>query len=197
MRDLVLATHNPDKIREIKDLLHGLPLRLHHADELRLPSPEETGLTLQENAILKAVHAARISGMPSVADDTGLMVDALGGMPGVFSARFAGPDATYADNRRKLLEHLSGIQHRNARFLTCVALVYPDGTTRVFWGKVEGWITQKERGTSGFGYDPVFLYPPMGVTFGELPLWVKNRISHRFRAFSLLRHHLEAHGLFT
>lgn len=186
IRELVVATHNPDKLKEIQDILHPLPFKMISSGALGLSPPVEDGLTLQENAYIKARITSEQTGLPAIADDTGLMVDALGGMPGVFSSRFAGPNATYAENRKKLLDLLSGTPQRNARFITCIALWIPGQPPRLFTGKVEGWITREERGSGGFGYDPIFLYPPLGATFGELPIWVKNRISHRARALQAL-----------
>jgi XTP/dITP diphosphohydrolase len=186
IKELVVATHNPDKLQEILDILRPLPLRIISAGALGLSPPVEDGFTLQENACIKARITSEQTGLPNIADDTGLMVDALGGMPGVFSSRFAGPNATYAENRKKLLDLLSGSLQRNARFMTCIALWIPGQSPRIFIGKVEGWITREERGSGGFGYDPIFLYPPLGATFSELPIWVKNRISHRARALHAL-----------
>ncbi len=163
-----------------------MPLEILGLADLNLPSPEETGLTLEENALLKARYGYERTGLPTVAEDTGLVVPALHGMPGVFSARFAGEGASDADNRRKLLHLLQNLSDRRAAFISVVAFV--DGSTlRLFQGEVEGWIAREERGTGGFGYDPVFVYPPWGLSFAEMPLAWKNRISHRRKAWEQMR----------
>lgn len=146
---------------------------------------EETGETLEENARLKAVAAVEATGMAAVADDTGLFVDALGGLPGVRSSRYAGPGCTYADNIRKLLDAMTGIEPaaRGARFRSAVVLACPDGSRRTFEGVLAGSIADGARGTGGFGYDPVFVLPS-GTTLAELVLSEKNRVSHRGAAFA-------------
>lgn len=182
--DLVLATHNKDKIRELTRLIDG-NFRVVGIDQFSSEDVEETGTTLWDNALIKAQAGFDVSGIPSVADDTGLEVDALDGAPGVYSSRFAGENATYADNVRKLLADLEGIEpeRRTARFRTVVAFVDGERTMR-FDGALEGVILEKARGESGFGYDPVFL-PTGGIkTLAELPLTEKNKISHRGKAFS-------------
>ncbi len=186
MRKLVLATFNKDKIREISKIFEGFELLALR--DFGAEPPQEDGLTLLENALKKARSAFEATGIPSMADDTGLFVEELGGMPGVFSARFAGPGASYEDNWRKLLELLEGVPlpRRRARFRTVA--VYFDGERVIkAAGEVWGFITEEPRGEGGFGYDPVFLYPPMGRTFAEMPLEAKNAVSHRGRAFRLLR----------
>lgn len=194
---LLLATENPDKARELRDLLAGLPLKLRTvADVPGLALPEETGATLEENAVLKARAAFEASGMPALADDTGLEVEALAGRPGVRSARYAGPGATYEDNRRRLLAELAGVEpaRRRARFTTVVALYRGDGRILLFTGSVEGWILEAPRGTGGFGYDPLFV--PDGATrsFAEMTREEKDRFSHRGAALRKLRAHLEELG---
>jgi XTP/dITP diphosphohydrolase len=187
--DVVLATANPHKVEEITPLLAGTGIRLipvtSRVDGWEL---EETGVTLEENAVLKARTAARLTRMPAVGDDTGLFVAALDGAPGVWSSRYAGPHCSYEDNRRKLLDALGGVERdaRQARFRTVVALACPDGSERAFEGVLEGSIATKPRGTGGFGYDPVFVLPG-GATLAELSLQAKNEVSHRaaaFRAFA-------------
>ena len=188
MSRLVLATGNPHKVEEIAPLLGGAGVELVAVGELVGGwEVEETGGTLEENAALKARTAVRATGSPAVADDTGLFVDALDGAPGVHSSRYAGPGCSYADNVRKLLTVLSGVEARSraARFRTAVVLVCPDGSERAFEGVLEGWVAASPRGAGGFGYDPVFLLPG-GETLAELPLATKNRISHRAAAFSAL-----------
>lgn len=186
---LVVATHNRDKGREMKALLASLPVRLEGLwDWPGAPEVEETGHTLAENALLKAEAAARFTGQWAVADDTGLEVAALGGAPGVYSARFAGPDATYAGNRAKLLDLLDGVpaRERTAVFRTVIALARPGLPTLSVEGAVPGSITEEERGLGGFGYDAVFLYPPAARTFAEMSADEKNAVSHRGRALVAL-----------
>jgi XTP/dITP diphosphohydrolase len=183
----VLATFNRDKARELEALLDlpGLEV-LSLSDFLGAASPEETGASLEENALLKARAALRATGLPAIADDTGLEVDALGGAPGVHAARFAGPDASYADNVRLLLERLSGVPpaRRTARFRTVCVAVFPDGMQVVGEGLLEGRITESPRGDRGFGYDPVF--EVSGRTLAELTPAEKNAWSHRGRAVRAL-----------
>jgi len=183
---IVLATANPDKAREIEELLAGFEVVPRPAS---LPDVDETGATLVENALLKAHAVCDATGEPAVADDTGLEVDALDGAPGVFSARFAGPAATYDENVAKLLAALDGVppDARRARFRTVAAARFPDGREVVAEGAVEGTITDARRGSGGFGYDPVFVPDDGdGRTFAEMTLAEKQAVSHRARAFSAL-----------
>jgi XTP/dITP diphosphohydrolase len=186
----VLATANPDKAAEIVAVLRdaGAPAEL-------TPRPpdvaevEETGATLEENARLKAAAHCAATGLPAIADDTGLEVDALGGAPGVYSARFAGPDATYADNVARLLERLAGVEPRNrtARFSTVAVAHWPDGREVAAIGEVDGTIAEAPRGSQGFGYDPVFVPAEGdGRTFAEMAAAEKHALSHRGRAFRTL-----------
>jgi XTP/dITP diphosphohydrolase len=187
---LVLATANPDKAEEIRVVLHdaGVDVDLvpRPAD---VPEVDETGETLEENARLKAVALCDATGLPAVADDTGLSVDALFGAPGVYSARFAGEDATYADNVAKLLRELRDVPapERTARFTTVALARWPDGREVAAIGDVEGTIGGEARGDGGFGYDPLFV--PVegdGRTFAEMTAAEKHRVSHRGRAFRTL-----------
>lgn len=179
---IVLATRNPGKMREMRALLEALPVDLLSAGDLDgVPNIIEDAGTLEGNAQKKAETLHRLTGLPSLADDTGLEVAALDGEPGVHSARFAGPDASDADNRRKLLAALEGVKNRSARFRTVIAYVDPDGA-HYFEGLCPGTITTEERGTEGFGYDPIFQPDESEQTFSELPPEEKNRISHRGRA---------------
>ena len=186
----VLATANPDKADEIARVLAdaGAPVELvpRPADVAEV---DETGTTLEENARLKAVALTEATGLPAIADDTGLEVDALGGAPGVFSARFAGPDATYADNCALLVARLAGEppDRRRARFVTVAIARWPDGREVAAFGDVEGTIAEAPRGGNGFGYDPVFVPDEgNGATFAELTATEKHAISHRGRAFRTL-----------
>lgn len=188
MTRLVLATGNPYKVQEIAPLLVGAGVDLVPVcGVVDAWDVEETGDTLEENAALKARAAVLATGMPAVADDTGLFVDALDGAPGVRSSRYAGPGCTYADNVQKLLEALSGVDgpSRGAHFRSVVVLACPDGSERRFDGVLEGTIATGPRGTGGFGYDPVFVLPG-GETIAQLSLEEKNRVSHRARAFASL-----------
>ena len=193
VRELVLASQNPGKLLEMRQLLEGLPLRVLGAAELGIrDAPEETGKTFQENAALKARHYSRVSGRLAVADDSGIAVDALDGAPGLFSSRFGGPGASDGERNRLLLEKLQGIPAtgRGARF-TCAVAVGRQGEL-VFQAleDVPGRIAELPRGAGGFGYDPLFFYPPLGRTFGELSRAEKDRVSHRGKAFARLREFL-------
>lgn len=183
--ELVLATGNRDKQREIKALLRDLGLTIRTLDEFPgAPVVIEDGETCRANAGKKAGEIARFTGRLTLADDTGLEVDALGGRPGVFAARYAGVHATYEDNCRKLLDELTGVpaEQRGARFLTVVAIADPAASVEFVEGVLQGRIANHCSGSHGFGYDPVFLVPELGKTLAELTLDQKNRISHRGRA---------------
>jgi XTP/dITP diphosphohydrolase len=183
----VLATANPDKAREIREILGpGVALVTRPAD---IPDVDETGDTLADNARLKAVALVEATGAPAIADDTGLEVDALGGAPGVYSARYAGEDATYGDNVAKLLGALAGLEdgRRRARFRTVAMARWPDGTEIACDGTVEGRIAEAPAGANGFGYDPVFVPDEGdGRTFAEMEPLDKHQLSHRGRAFRAL-----------
>ncbi|HSG98624.1 MAG TPA: RdgB/HAM1 family non-canonical purine NTP pyrophosphatase [candidate division Zixibacteria bacterium] len=186
---LALATNNLDKVAEIKAVLIDLPLTvLSRRDFLDFPDIPETADDLLGNALLKARGTYEALGAPALADDTGLEVDALGGAPGVFSSRYAGEGATYADNCAKLLRELQGVptEKRTARFRTVIVIEWGDKTDYAE-GVVEGLITDAPAGAGGFGYDPVFYYPPLGKTFAEMTLEEKNEISHRGRALRAAR----------
>jgi XTP/dITP diphosphohydrolase len=187
---LVVASKNPDKITEIEDVLEPLGLTQDIVRGLDWPEVEETGHTLEENALLKARTVSLSVGLPAVADDTGLEVAALGGRPGVNTSRYAGRGASYADNVRLLLEELEGVTDRRARFRTVVALVFPDGVEVVAEGTVDGVITFERRGEQGFGYDPVFEVG--GRTLAEMSLEDKSQLSHRARALRALATMLRA-----
>ena len=180
----MIASKNPDKIREIEDVLEPMGLAEEIVRGLDWPDVEETGETLEENALIKAQAVVEATGLPSIADDTGLEVEALGGEPGVHTARFAGPDATYDDNVTRMLEVMEGVANRAARFRTVVALVFPDGVEILAEGSVNGVITETRRGRGGFGYDPVF--EVAGRTLAEMTAREKNELSHRARAMRAL-----------
>ncbi|MEL4012817.1 XTP/dITP diphosphatase [Dryocola clanedunensis] len=190
MQKVVLATGNAGKVRELADLLQDFGLDVVAQTELGVESAEETGLTFIENAILKARHAAQITGLPALADDSGLAVDVLGGAPGIYSARYAGEDASDQQNLEKLLATLKDVpeEQRKAQF-HCV-LVYmrhaEDPTPLVFHGSWVGVITREAAGAGGFGYDPIFFVPSEGKTAAELTRDEKRAISHRGQALKLL-----------
>jgi XTP/dITP diphosphohydrolase len=185
LRKLLIATHNQGKAREYRELLAGLPLEVTYLDAEGISREvEETGATMEDNARLKAGEYAQLSGLWTWADDSGLEVDALGGAPGVFSARYAGEGATDADRYRKLLDALTGVpwDSRTARFRCAVALATPEGEMRVTEDVCEGLIAFGPAGANGFGYDPVFYMPEHGATMAQLPSELKNQVSHRARA---------------
>jgi XTP/dITP diphosphohydrolase len=193
-RAIVIATRNRDKETEIRAIFSGFPLPILGVSEFSsAPEVEETGATLEENAILKAESARTATGQISLADDSGLFVAALGGRPGVFSSRFAGEEATYSDNNAMLLDLMAGIpwEERGAQFVCTVAVALESGKCELFRGEVAGYITMESHGREGFGYDPLFFHPPSGKTFAELPTQEKNRISHRYLAFRAARQYLE------
>jgi XTP/dITP diphosphohydrolase len=193
---LVVATHNPGKLREIEDLVRPFGMRVVSAGALNLPEPEETGTTFEENARIKAEAAAAGAGLPALADDSGLAVDALGGEPGIYSARWAGPDKDFSRAMRLVEERLSTAgattpEKRTARFVAVLCLAFPDGSTETWRGEVEGRLVWPPRGTKGFGYDPVFLPDGHERTFGEMSAEEKHGwrgtgegLSHRARAFA-------------
>ena len=187
IRELVLATRNRHKGAELAALLGDLGITIHTLDEFPdAPDVVEDGDTCEANSVKKARAIAEFTGLPAVADDTGLEVDALGGRPGIYAARYAGEGATYEDNCRKLLQELMGVprEQRTARFLTVAAIALPSGGVRVVQGILDGMIAEEASGTLGFGYDPVFLIPELGKTLAQLSAGQKNRISHRAKAFT-------------
>ena len=187
IRELVLATRNQHKVEELVALLGHLGVTIRTLDEFpNAPDVVEDGDTCEANAVKKARAIAEFTGLPAVADDTGLEVDALGGRPGVYAARYAGENATYEDNCRKLLQDLMGVprEQRTARFLTIAAIALPSDGIRVAQGTLDGVIAEEASGTLGFGYDPVFLIPELGKTLAQLSADQKNRISHRAKAFT-------------
>lgn len=181
---LVIASKNPDKTIEIEDVLSSIGLAEEIVTGLDWADIPETGDTLEENALIKAREVVEATGLPVIADDTGLEVDALDGAPGVHTARFAGDGARYEDNVAKMIEVMQGRSNRRARFRTVVALVFPDGAEILADGVVDGAITDAPRGTRGFGYDPVFEVD--GQTLAEMSAEEKNQLSHRARALRAL-----------
>lgn len=185
---IVLATGNQGKVKELGAMLEALNIQVLPQSQFNVPEVAETGTTFVENAIIKARHAAKVTGLPAIADDSGIEVDALNGAPGVYSARFAGSDATDQDNIDKLLFELSSTQQRSARFW-CV-LVYMrhehDPTPLICQASWEGEITDTQQGREGFGYDPIFYVPSEGCTSAQLTKEQKNAISHRGQALQML-----------
>lgn len=180
---LIVASHNAGKIAEIKTLLAPLKIEVQSAAELRLGDVEETGTTFEENAKIKANALSLMCGLPCLADDSGLCVDALNGRPGVYSARYA-PNRDFKEGMKMLLDEMekSGSDNRKAHFSCCLALACPNQKTKVFEGRVDGSISKKPKGNNGFGYDPIFIPEGFEQTFAELGDDVKNKISHRRRA---------------
>jgi len=182
--NLLLATRNKDKIKEIKEILKDLDVKILSAYDIsEMPDVIEDKDTIKGNAIKKAIECAAFSGMLTLADDTGLFVDALDGKPGVRAARFAGENCSYKDNRDKMLREMGGKTNRKAQFRTAVAFASPKRLIDTAQGEIDGTITESEIGAGGFGYDPIFRVDETGKTFGEMREKEKNKISHRGRAF--------------
>ena len=194
-RRLVIATTNPHKVEEFRGLLAGLPFELVSLTDVGVAADvAETGATFAENAIIKAVAYAELTGLPALADDSGLEIDAMDGAPGVYSARWAGPDVTYAARNRMLVERLAGLpeEKRGARYRCAIAVAEPsDGLLGVVEGTLEGRIAEAPAGYGGFGYDPIFLVPEVGRTVGQMSAEEKSHISHRARAALAARPLLE------
>ncbi len=190
MSRIVLASNNQGKVREIGQLLADRQLEVVPQSEFNIPDADETGLTFVENAILKARHAAQLSGLPAIADDSGLEVDALNGAPGIYSARYAGSGATDADNNKKLLAELADVpdEGRGARFQCLMVFMRhaEDPTPLICQGTWEGQILRHPQGENGFGYDPLFFVPEKNCSSAELPADVKNAMSHRGKALQAL-----------
>ena len=187
---LVVATHNPGKIRELQALTAPYGIAIVSAGELGLPEPEETGVTFEANAMLKAIAAAIASGEPALADDSGVVVDALGGEPGIHSARWAGPAKDFAVAMKRVEDGLIAAgattpQARTAHFVAVLCLAFPNGATETWRGEVKGHMVWPPRGANGFGYDPMFVPEGETRTFGELTAEEKHGRSHRARAFAL------------
>ncbi|HEY7978260.1 MAG TPA: RdgB/HAM1 family non-canonical purine NTP pyrophosphatase [Rhizomicrobium sp.] len=186
---LVLASHNKGKLREIADLVAPFGLNVKSAGELGLPEPEETELTFEGNALLKARAAADASGLPALSDDSGLCVMALGGAPGIYSARWAGETKDFAGAMARVERELNekNAKDFSAKFVCALALAMPKGEHQIFLGEVHGTLTFPPRGERGFGYDPIFVMDGMDQTFGEIDPDRKHAISHRAKAFEKLK----------
>ncbi|MEW6113819.1 MAG: XTP/dITP diphosphatase [Thermodesulfobacteriota bacterium] len=190
---ILIATRNKGKVREIRDLVADLPVAFLSLDDLPdAPDVVEDAETFEGNALKKATILAQATGIPALADDSGLCVDALGGRPGVHSARYAGEGASDADRIAKLLNEMRDVpeQQRSARFVCALALAWPGGESKMFMGTCEGRITHEPRGLGGFGFDPVFYFPEAGCTFAEMDRQAKNQVSHRGKALWQLAEYL-------
>lgn len=182
---IVLATRNQGKVKELQEFLKDFPVEIKSlADFGPIPEAVEDGETFDDNAYKKAHFTAKILGLPCIADDSGLVVDALDGAPGVYSARYAGEKATDDENIDKLLAALEGKANRKAAFECVISIAVPSGPALTYEGRCEGEITTERRGSDGFGYDPVFFYPPFGRTFAEASVEEKNKVSHRGNALA-------------
>ncbi|MBF0784924.1 RdgB/HAM1 family non-canonical purine NTP pyrophosphatase [Muribacter muris] len=191
---VVLATSNAGKVREMADVLSAFGFEVVAQSEFGIISPDETGLTFVENALIKARYASKISGLPAIADDSGLAVQALGGAPGLYSARYAGVEGDDAANRQKLLKALENVPYdnRQAKFVSCIVFLQHenDPTPKIAMGECAGSILTEEKGSNGFGYDALFFYPPKQCSFAELETAEKKRISHRAMALQSLKQQL-------
>ena len=183
---LLVASHNEGKVKEIKDLLENLRIQVVSARNLGLAEPEETGATFRENAELKAGLASQAANLPALADDSGLAIDALGGEPGIFSARWGGESRDFNLAMEKVEKRLAGNKNRSAAFVCALSLSWPDGHFETFEGRVNGSVCWPPRGGRGFGYDPIFIASGMDLTFGEINPALKHSISHRADAFRQL-----------
>lgn len=181
---LAIASHNAGKVREIGDLIRPLGVSVVSASELDLAEPVEDGTTFQANAIIKAKTATMASGLPALADDSGLAITALGGAPGIYSARWAGADKDFNAAMAKVEQELGGATDRSAAFICALTLAWPDGHTETFEGRIEGVLVWPPRGSRGFGYDPIFQAEGRDITFGEMDPVEKHSISHRAKAFA-------------
>lgn len=192
---VVLATSNAGKVREMADVLSEFGFDVVAQSEFGIESPEETGLTFVENALLKARYAAKITGLPAIADDSGLAIDALQGRPGLYSARYAGVDGDDIANRQKVLAELADVpaEQRGAKFVSCIVFLQheTDPNPKIALGECFGSILTEERGENGFGYDSLFFYPPKNCTFAELDTPVKKSLSHRAIALTALKAQLQ------
>jgi XTP/dITP diphosphohydrolase len=192
---LVIASHNEGKVAEIRDLLAPYEIEVVSAAQLGIAEPEETGVTFAENAELKARHCAEASHLPALADDSGLVIPTLGGQPGVYSARWAGPGKDFNVAFARIQRELPASEQNPAAYFACaLCLAFPGGKAHHFEGRVDGRLTFPPRGRAGFGYDPVFIPDGHAITFGEMDLEEKQKISHRARAFAGFAHFLKAYA---
>lgn len=189
---LVIATTNKNKVREFRDILKDLDIDILSLDDFGpIPTVIEDGDTFDANAYKKAHHTAKVLGLPAIADDSGLVVEALNGAPGVYSARYAGNNATDEDNCTKLLSELQGVENRKAYFECVLSIAVPSGPALTYEGRCHGTILEEKRGDNGFGYDPVFYFEDLGKTFAEVPLEEKNKVSHRGKALAEVKREVQ------
>ena len=189
---LVIASGNPGKITEIQKLLAGFPIEIKSVTDFGpIPQVQEDGETFDENAYKKASFTSKILGIPALADDSGLVVEALGGAPGVLSARYAGENATDEQRVAKLLDEMKGQTHRNAAFECVISIAVPSGPALTYEARCEGLIAQQPAGQNGFGYDPIFFYPPLNKTFGQMTIAEKSQVSHRGKALNELQQEID------
>lgn len=182
---LVIATRNENKLREFREILKDLQVEIRSLNDFGpIPEAVEDGNTFDENAYKKAIHTAKVLGLPAIADDSGLVVEALNGEPGVFSARYAGENATDDENCNKLLNSLKGVDNRKAHFQCVLSIAVPSGPALTYEGRCEGIVIDEKRGDNGFGYDPLFYFEELGKTFAELSMQEKNKVSHRGKALA-------------
>lgn len=185
---IILATRNKGKISEFREILEIFEIDIKDLNDFPpIPPVEEDGNTFEENAVKKACYTSRMLGLPAIADDSGLSVEALGSLPGVFSARYSGEQATDLENNIKLLDALKGVEDRRAAFKCIIAIAVPKGLSLIYEGRCEGLITNELTGDKGFGYDPIFYYVPQNKTFAQMTLEEKNKVSHRGIAMSRLK----------
>jgi XTP/dITP diphosphohydrolase len=185
---LVLASRNAGKTGELRELLKDFPIEIKNLHDFGpIPPVEEDGTAFDENAYKKAAFTAKVLGLPTLADDSGLEVDALGGLPGVHSARYAGPNASDTDNSAKLSREMKGKTNRAANFVCVISIAVPSGAALTYEGRCEGLIAEAPAGENGFGYDPLFYYPSLNRTFAQLSVEEKNQVSHRGKAMAQLK----------
>lgn len=188
---IVLATRNTNKVKEFREILKDFKIELRSLDDFGpIPEAIEDGETFDDNAYKKALHTAKVLGIPAIADDSGLSVEALDGRPGVYSARYAGPEASDKQNCDKLLSELAGKTNRRAQFHCVISIAVPSGPALTYEGSCDGVILEERRGSSGFGYDPLFYFEELGKTFAELSMAEKNSVSHRGKALNDLKNEL-------
>ncbi len=188
---LVIATTNKNKLREFKEIFKDLDIEIKSLSDFGpLPPAIEDGVTFDENAYKKAIHTAKVLGLPAIADDSGLVVDALDGAPGVYSARYSGENATDDDNCTKLLEELKNVDNRSAHFECVLSIAVPSGPALTYEGRCNGIIIDERKGDNGFGYDPIFFFEELGKTFAQLSMEEKNKISHRGKALNEVKNEL-------
>jgi len=189
---LVIASGNPGKITEIQELLAGFAIEIKSLNDFGpIPQVQEDGETFDENAYKKASFTSKILGVPALADDSGLVVEALDGAPGVLSARYAGENATDEQRVAKLLKEMEGQTHRNAAFECVLSIAVPSGPALTYEARCEGLIAQQSAGQNGFGYDPIFFYPPLNKTFGQMTIAEKSQVSHRGKALNELKQEVD------